>query len=361
MKAFRRLKRISCSKQVKRNDKVKDFSLFLKLVYTLNFIAAFMLLLACIAPYVTWELFSFLSFLSLIVPYLVLANIVFLLFWLFKWKKQFLISFFVIALGYFTQGTFIKVITPIDETKEGDISLLTFNTHGFNGVKWANEPVSREKFVAFINSQDADIICFQEYNYRVTKNFEHYPYKYVNFIFPPGKRVVQAIFSKYPIINKDSINFPNSSNNVIYADLLIKKDTVRVYNLHLQSLNVRPRSLKKEEPLRLYRRLNRSFQKQQQQAQLVQDHSQKVSYKKIICGDFNNTQYSNVYNTIKGDMTDSFNVKGSGFGSTYLFKFLPFRIDFILADPEIEIKSHKNFKVRLSDHEPVMASFRLKE
>jgi endonuclease/exonuclease/phosphatase (EEP) superfamily protein YafD len=60
-------------------------------------------------------------------------------------------------------------------------------------------------------------------------------------------------------------------------------------------------------------------------------------------------------------MTDSFNVKGSGFGSTYLFKFLPFRIDFILADPEIEIKSHKNFKVRLSDHEPVMASFRLKE
>ncbi len=60
-------------------------------------------------------------------------------------------------------------------------------------------------------------------------------------------------------------------------------------------------------------------------------------------------------------MNDTFQEKGSGFGSTYNFKFLPYRIDFILADPEIDIKSHKNFDVRLSDHTPVMASFRLKE
>ena len=68
-----------------------------------------------------------------------------------------------------------------------------------------------------------------------------------------------------------------------------------------------------------------------------------------------------MYATIKGDMKDSFQEKGSGLGNTYTFKFLPFRIDFILTDPELEITSHKNFDVRLSDHTPVMASFRLKE
>jgi len=103
------------------------------------------------------------------------------------------------------------------------------------------------------------------------------------------------------------------------------------------------------------------MQKQQGQADLIKAHTRNIKYRKIICGDFNNTGFSRVYKTIKGEMKDSFEEKGFGFGSTYMFKVLPFRIDFILADPEIEIKSHKNFNVRLSDHTPVMASFRLKE
>ena len=147
----------------------------------------------------------------------------------------------------------------------------------------------------------------------------------------------------------------------IYVDILIKKDTLRIYNLHLQSLVVRPGSFKREQPQRLFKRLSITVQKQQEQAKLVIEHSRSVNYKKIICGDFNNTQFSSVYKTIKGEMNDTFLEKGSGFGSTYNFKFLPYRIDFILADPEINIKSHKNFDVRLSDHTPVMASFRLKE
>ena len=361
MKAFRRLKRTFYSKQVKKIDLGKGLSIFLKLVYTLNVILAFLLLLACIAPYIIGELFSFLSFLSLIVPYLVLANILFVLYWLFKRKRQLLLSFSVLLLGYLTQETFLKVFNSNDNIKDDDISLLTFNTNGFSGLRWTKNPVSSEEIVEFINTQNADIICFQEYNFRKTKNFEQYPYKYVNYIFPSGNRVVQAIMSKYPIIKNGSLDFPESSNNAIYADLLIKNDTFRVYNLHLQSLSFRAGMLKREEPQRLFKRLDKSFQKQQEQAKLVHDHSMTVNYKKIICGDFNNTQFSSVYNTIKGKMNDTFLEKGSGLGSTYNIKFLPFRIDFILTDPGIEIKSHKNFDEKLSDHYAVMASFRLKE
>ena len=135
MKAFRRLKRTFYSKQVKKIDLGKGLSIFLKLVYTLNVILAFLLLLACIAPYIIGELFSFLSFLSLIVPYLVLANILFVLYWLFKRKRQLLLSFSVLLLGYLTQGTFLKVFNSNDNIQDDDISLLTFNTNGFSGLR----------------------------------------------------------------------------------------------------------------------------------------------------------------------------------------------------------------------------------
>ena len=270
-------------------------------------------------------------------------------------------SFFVLLLGYITQGAFVKILDSNDEIKKGNIGLLTFNVHGFHGLKWTRNPVSSGEIAEFIKTQNADIVCFQEYDFRKTKNFDNYPYKHINYISPHDKRVVQAIFSKYPILRKGSLDFTESGNNAIYADLLIKKDTLRIYNLHLQSFKVRAGSFKREEPQRLFKRLSKTIQKQYDQANLVKDHASKVNYSKIISGDFNNTQFSIVYKTIKGEMNDSFMEKGYGFGSTYVFKFLPFRIDFILADPEIEIKSHKNFNVRLSDHTPIMASFRLKE
>ena len=265
----------------------------------------------------------------------------------------------MLLLGYLTQGTFMKVFNLNDNIKDGDISLLTFNANGFGGLKWTKNPVSSQEIVAFIKAQDADIVCLQEAGRSITRQFENYPYKYQTPF--NSTRSSQAILSKYPIISNGSLELPDTANNVIYVDVLYKKDTLRVYNLHLQSFKVRASSFKREQPQRLFNRMNKSFLKQQKQAKLVREHVGQVDYIKIICGDFNNTQFSSLYNTIKGEMNDTFLEKGSGFGSTYNFKFLPYRIDFILADPEFDIKSHKNFDVRLSDHTPVMASFRLKE
>jgi hypothetical protein len=42
----------------------------------------------------------------------------------------------------------------------------------------------------------------------------------------------QAIFL-FPIIDQGNIVFPNSNNNVIYADIKKGKDIIRVYNMHL--------------------------------------------------------------------------------------------------------------------------------
>jgi len=55
-----------------------------------------------------------------------------------------------------------------------------------------------------------------------------------------GKKVKygQAIFSKFPIVKSGSIEFPNTANNAIYADIVKGSDTIRIYNVHLQSLRI---------------------------------------------------------------------------------------------------------------------------
>ncbi len=170
-----------------------------------------------------------------------------------------------------------------------------------------------------------------------------------------------AIFSKYPILETGLLNLPRTDSNAVFADIRFKKDTIRIYNAHLESLGITPGQgvLSKEPTDKLIKQINGAFQKQMEQAEVIGRHLNSSPYKSILCGDFNNGQYSNVYRTIKGNLQDTFLEEGSGYGQTYIFHGAPFRIDFIFADESFIVKSHTNYKVKYSDHFPLMASFDL--
>lgn len=321
------------------------------------------LLLACIVPYVSVKTVSFFSFLSLAVPVLVVINVFFCIYWLLKWHRLSIVSLFFLMVGYMVLGSFVQFRKAEKGTLKEDLSIMTYNSFYFQGLKGSDEKENGLNIVAFIKEKNPDIVCFQEFDHKriKSKEFNMYPYSYIDFEFGEyKKKVIQAVYSKYPILSSGSLDFPNSANNAIYADILYKKDTVRIYNIHLQSLSVRLGSLKREASDKLYNRLSKLFAKQEEQARLVLDHQKEVDYKKIICGDFNNTQYSNVYRMLKGDKQDTFMEKGSGYDRTYNFyNLFPLRIDFILADSDFSVKSHEKFNVKYSDHFPVMASFSL--
>ena len=327
-----------------------------KLFFVLNVIVAMLLLIVCFRQYIGVNKFFIFSFLGFFVPYLVFFNLLFLFYWLLKRKRQMLISLSVLVFGYFTNDIFFKFNNS--DTKVGEeLSLVSFNAHSFAGFFKVDNPNVSEDIVAFIADQNPDIVCFQEFSAKMFKRFEAYPYKY--FTPDSSEFTLQAILSKYPIVSSGSFNFDNTINNAIYVDIKIKNDTIRIYNVHLESFRVRPGSLKREISTNIFNRMNTSFQKQMEQAKAIKAHSLETNYKNIICGDFNSTQYSNVYSILKEDMKDSFIEEGVGFGYTFDFRILSFRIDIVLSD--LEIKSHKNFEVLLSDHEPVRASFSLSD
>ena len=89
----------------------------------------------------------------------------------------------------------------------------------------------------------------------------------------------------------------------------------------------------------IFKRISQAFSEQQLQAEIIREHFAQCPYPKIICGDMNNSAFSYVYRTIKGEMKDAFEEAGAGFGKSYNFDFYPARIDYVLTDKDFNIKT----------------------
>lgn len=331
---------------------MKNLSFINKVVFLINSILATLLLLSYLLPYVSPNAIPVFAILSLLVPGLLIINIIFIIFWLIKLKKQFLLSTAVLAIGWF----FIPPLYKLTENKSAfndDIKVMTYNVRMFNHWKWIDDDNIPKKINDLIVQAAPDILLFQEY-YNLEKQQFSYPYKYVKTKTKEAN-IGLAIYSKFPIINQGSLELKNTSNNIIFVDVLRKKDTIRVYNLHLQSLqlNTEKENFGQENSEKLISRLKEGFIQQATQTEQFLVHEKSWKGKKIIAGDFNNTSYSWVYNQILKDKKDTFIEAGKGFGKTFNYWF-PMRIDFILTDKNAIVNQFTSFDEKNSDHFPIL-------
>jgi endonuclease/exonuclease/phosphatase family metal-dependent hydrolase len=108
--------------------------------------------------------------------------------------------------------------------------------------------------------------------------------------------------------------------------------------------------------------MSTSFKSQQNQAEIIKKHKADCLYPTIICGDLNNSPFSFVYRSVKGDLNDAFEEAGSGFGTTYSFKYYPARIDYIFVDKKFEVKQFNSFPhFKNSDHFPIVTRLDFKK
>ncbi|MBU3822631.1 endonuclease/exonuclease/phosphatase family protein [Flavobacteriaceae bacterium XHP0103] len=333
-----------------------------KVIYILNVVAALLLLLSYLLPYLPPKAFSVLSVISLGVVFLLLINLLFFLYWLLRLKRQFFLSLIVSIIGYFIYGTFYEFSTTDDSIEVvKSIKVMNYNVRMFNLYEWIPQKGIDSEILDFVKTESPDILSVQEFHPNQNMDFSFFKYKYEKL---SGKKTKsgQVIFSKFPIINSGSVEFENTSNNAIFADIVKNKDTIRVYNIHLESMHINTNvdSLKKEKSERLFKRIGKTFEMQQSQTEQFLKHKEACEYKMIVCGDFNNTSFSYVYRKIKGDdLIDTFKEAGNGFGRTYDFKFFPIRIDYILTDETFAVNDFKVYKERYSDHYPIMATVSL--
>jgi endonuclease/exonuclease/phosphatase family metal-dependent hydrolase len=275
------------------------------------------------------------------------------------------LSGLMLLMGITFVNKFYKFSSKELLAEDKDFKVMSYNVRLFNVFKWINRDDVPEKVLEFVNDKNPDILCIQEYSNSANIDFKVYRHRY---IFMAGDKIKtgQAIFSKFPIIDQGNIVFPNSSNNVVFADIKKGKDIIRVYNMHLQSIKISPDvneindnidALDKGKSQMLIYRISKAFKQQQYQAEIFKEHKKNSPYPIIICGDMNNSAFSYVYRGIKGKLNDCFEEEGVGFGATYKFRFYPARIDYIFADENMKVKKFECFSdFENSDHYPVMTT-----
>jgi len=318
------------------------------------------LILACIHYFMPLPFFPILDAMSIGVPWLIVANGLYFALCLLLRTKRIFIPFLALLIAILSFGSFYGFTSgdggvPPQES----FTLMTYNTQGFNARGYYEPKNAGEQIVAFIARQQPDIICFQEFNRTFLKHFQSYE----NRMVTPATsgKTSQAIFSRFPILKSDLISFPESANSALFADILKGKDTLRVYNVHLQSYQIPSRSfLYVNNGRNFLKRLNQVALKHRQQAQIVRDHIENSPYPVILSGDLNATPFSRPYRILSKGMEDSFKEKGRKWGATYyLNQMLPYRIDVVLVSRGIEVARHQNFDIRASDHLPVQVTLKL--
>lgn len=341
---------------------MKKLKFFDKLLWLINRIFAVLLLLSFILPFLPPKTFSILSVLSLGVALLILINVLFFLYWLIKLKKQLILSLTVLLIGYFSFGSLYKFTSSTQVEAPNNFKVMNYNVRLFNLYEWIPEKGIETKVIDFIKTEFPDVLSLQEYHPHKNIDLSFFKYKFEKL---SGKKTKygQAIFSQFPIVNSGSIEFPDTANNAIYADVVKGEDTIRFYNIHLESMRIdtKVENLKTEDSERLFKRIGKTFKMQQFQTELFLMHKKQCEYKMVICGDFNNTAFSYVYRNIKGDLNDTFKEAGNGFGRTYDFKFFPVRIDFIFSDKDFNVNGFKTYNAHYSDHYPIMTTLSLEE
>jgi endonuclease/exonuclease/phosphatase family metal-dependent hydrolase len=297
------------------------------------------------------------SILNLFVPALVLINVGFFIYWLLKMKWAFLLFMVTFLIGYGEWGLLYQFPRNAERMDANTLKVMTYNVRLFNRYGWIKEVDVPKRIENFIDQEEPDIVCLQEYSRREAPEFSSYTYRYIQPIQSNGKSGV-AILSKFPIVNSGYIDFNNSTNSGIFSDIEHRGKKARIYNLHLESLRIdfQDTLITKVNSEELKLKFNQVFKKQLKQIKQFQEIDNENNYPTIICTDLNNSQFSKIYRTLKENHLDTFVEAGTGLGTTFNFSFFPLRIDFIFTDPSFKVNTFNSYDIELSDHLPIITT-----
>lgn len=374
-----------------KNNTKKKLSVFGKILMIMNILVVFSLLLSYLASYINPEKMWFISLFGLVYPIIVILNLIFVLLWLILRRWYFLLSLITIVIGYNQLGRHMQYHSTSEITEDNyDLKVLSYNVRLFDYYSFIDKDNTKNRNNIFnlIDQEAPDIMCIQEFFTDTTKEFNvldtllsFQEAKNCHTYFHASRKKMLkfgiATFSKYPIIGKGKILFKNSMTNYcIYTDIKYHEDTIRVFNVHFQSMhfgkdqyefinevkhnNSEGQELKDGSKKLLYK-LKIAYIKRASQVRNIAAHIKNSPYPVILCGDFNDTPTSYTYHTLTKTLSDAFVTSGNGFGNTFVGSFFnSLRIDYILYSDELSSKNFKILEEEFSDHHPITTYIKMK-
>jgi endonuclease/exonuclease/phosphatase family metal-dependent hydrolase len=321
--------------------------------------------------FISPEVFPYAGLLPFLIPVFLAINIFLFLMLTLAWRK---LAFFPLAcliMGY----KFFAISFQLNDKNENTLGLkvLSYNTHGFFYRKEESEDLDLNVFT-WLAEHPADIKVFQEFyqDYtsssrnaiKIFSNSGEYEHAYHVLDGNEKKRFMgMAIFSKFPIVNNGVVFDNQKSNGAMFADVRVGKDTIRIYNVHLESMAIQAEALEtygqaKEVYRQTLGKLHRGSLKRNQQLTLLYEHLSNSPYPVILMGDLNEIPYSYAYFKLSQKLKNAFEIAGRGFGFTYNRVLFFLRIDHIFASDGLDpVYFNTHREVDYSDHYPVSATF----
>ena len=342
--------------------------------------------LSYLAPRVDPNTVLWFAFLGMAAPFLFVTDVVLMLYWVLRWKSVAIVLGIAALLGV---GHVTKFFRPslsriYSEAKEpGTLRVLSYNVEGFFGSDSSGRPGDQmDAITAFIREADPDIVCLQEFEINHVNPFSRFEdslpeWKYKALFFRNDDASAGgqglAVYSKYPVIRRDGIRYPESNNASMWVDIAVRRDTLRVYNNHMQStqidrsdreylgtMKVLADSSAEDRARSILHKLGRNFRIRAWQADSVAEKIHDGTSRVIVCGDFNDTPMSYTYRRMRGDLEDAFCRKGRGFVTTFRGLMGVFRIDYLFHSDDFETVAYESFRPMWSDHFPVVVDLKLK-
>ena len=325
-------------------------------------------------PAKVWQI----SLVGLLFVPLSLLNAFLLLWALKRLSKSFVIPLLALLPAFFFVGRYVRIDTEEERTErmamEGErLKIISYNVGRFALQDQAAGIDSRAECVdsifSFLKSQDADIICLQEFRapdaLRVKAYVDNYMkgYNVEYYMFPTREGAFGNLtLSRLPVKGKGKIKFDESANLAIYSDYEYAGEKFRVYNCHFESYNVSisglMRGLAQRDSLLLSTtgdKMKRSITRRPKQVDRVFEHIEQCPTESIVCGDFNDNPMSYTYYRMTRGRKDTFKEAGHGFGASYAAMWPMLRIDYILCPKKYTPITHTTPRLPYSDHYPVVS------
>lgn len=288
-----------------------------------------------------------LSTLGLIAPFTYAAVLLLMLYWIARWRPiMSAVMILMTIIGLFSVSSFYRIELRRSygepAAERGEIKIMTYNTRSFiddNGAK------RLDSVAQIIRSINPDIVCFQEMGFSSLADSLMREAKLLPMPHSLSRsNLSPAIYSRYPIIKAQRID---TMKNFVWADIVVREDTIRVFNNHLHSTAIRKEDgvylekhqyLEDENPqqevMSMVSRLTENNIIRAAQVDTLVEMVASSPYPAIVCGDFNDTPISYTIHKMTRDLNDVFREVGRGFSHTYRGFFDMLRIDYVMCSEE---------------------------
>ncbi len=281
--------------------------------------------------YISPKSFPYFNFLSLGFPFLMISNVLIIVFWIFSFKKR-AVVFIIITVFFLTPIRRWINYVPKTETKGKIINVITFNNK--------NSFYGKARVESFLDSK-----------------YEHQIH---------GSIV--SFYTNHKVLKQGDIDFL-SNGEAKYLDVEIDGKKIRFINIYLEPFQLHKSMVKPSSSIEvnevkakgLVKRFIPVFKIHSEQVDILKEFIQQSPYPVILGGDFNSVPNSYEYYTINSLLNDAFLDGGSGSGTSFHDYKFPIRIDYLFTSKEIICQKYSIDRTeKMSDHYPVLAEFSFK-